>query len=225
FVNELVILPDIEKRLESFVRMAHGIVIFPGGPGTAEELLYLLGILAHPDNQSMPFPLIITGPKDTEPYLNSLHDFVGSTLGKRAQARYQLIIDDAEAVAAAMKQGIDDVRSWRNEQKDAYFYNWNMRIEPDFQHPFDPTHEAMAALELTTELPEHHLASNLRKVFSGIVAGNVKPDGRERVAKYGPYQLKGEKKLMQQLDQLLTSMVAKGRMKLSGEYKPCYRIG
>ncbi|MDW2334215.1 pyrimidine/purine nucleosidase domain-containing protein, partial [Vibrio sp. 1069] len=27
-VNELIIMPDIEKRLEAFVRMAHGIVIF-----------------------------------------------------------------------------------------------------------------------------------------------------------------------------------------------------
>ncbi len=224
FVNELVIMPDIEKRLEAFVRLGHGIVIFPGGPGTAEELLYLLGILAHPDNQSMPFPLIITGPKDTEPYLNNIHEFIGSTLGERAQARYQLIIDEAEAVAAVMKQGTEQVREYRTQQKDAYFYNWNMRIEPDFQHPFDPTHEAMAALELSTELPEHQLACNLRKAFSGIVAGNVKPDGRERVDKYGPYQLKGERKLMQQLDQLLTSMVAKGRMKLSGEYVPCYQI-
>jgi predicted Rossmann-fold nucleotide-binding protein len=43
-VNELIIMPDIEKRLEAFVRIAHGIIIFPGGVGTAEELLYLLGI-------------------------------------------------------------------------------------------------------------------------------------------------------------------------------------
>ncbi len=49
-VNDLVILPDIEKRLEAFVRTGHGIVIFPGGAGTAEEILYILGILLHPDN-------------------------------------------------------------------------------------------------------------------------------------------------------------------------------
>ena len=35
-VTELVILPDIEKRLEAFVRLGHGIIIFPGGVGTAE---------------------------------------------------------------------------------------------------------------------------------------------------------------------------------------------
>src|SRR5690606_37579302 len=38
-VNHLVIMPDIEKRLESFVRLGHGIIVFPGGVGTAEEIL------------------------------------------------------------------------------------------------------------------------------------------------------------------------------------------
>ena len=67
-VNELVILPDIEKRLEAFVRVGHGIIIFPGGAGTAEEFLYLLGILTHPDNRDLPFPVILTGPKSAGPY-------------------------------------------------------------------------------------------------------------------------------------------------------------
>jgi predicted Rossmann-fold nucleotide-binding protein len=39
-VNQLVIMPDIEKRLEAFVRLSHGVVVFPGGVGTAEEILY-----------------------------------------------------------------------------------------------------------------------------------------------------------------------------------------
>jgi hypothetical protein len=37
-VSQLVIMPDIEKRLEAFVRLGHGIVVFPGGAGTAEEI-------------------------------------------------------------------------------------------------------------------------------------------------------------------------------------------
>ena len=46
-VNNLVIIPDVEKRLEAFVRIVHGIVVFPGGVGTAEEILYILSILLH----------------------------------------------------------------------------------------------------------------------------------------------------------------------------------
>ncbi len=55
-VNGLVILPDIEKRLEAFVRMGHGIVVFPGGAGTAEEILYILGILLNPANKRPAVP-------------------------------------------------------------------------------------------------------------------------------------------------------------------------
>ena len=62
-MNQLVIMPDIEKRLEAFVRLAHGIVVFPGGAGTAEEILYLLGILLDPANRRAAAPVVLTGPK------------------------------------------------------------------------------------------------------------------------------------------------------------------
>ncbi|MDH3409870.1 MAG: pyrimidine/purine nucleosidase domain-containing protein, partial [Gammaproteobacteria bacterium] len=32
-VNSLVIMPDMEKRLEAFARVGHGVVVFPGGVG------------------------------------------------------------------------------------------------------------------------------------------------------------------------------------------------
>jgi len=98
-VNELVILPDIEKRLESFVRIAHGIVVFPGGAGTAEEILYILGILLHPENKTMPFPLILTGPETARDYFAGINTFIENTLGKEAQELYTVIIDNPQLVA------------------------------------------------------------------------------------------------------------------------------
>ena len=223
-VNELVILPDIEKRLEAFVRLAHGIVIFPGGPGTAEELLYLLGVLSHPDNQNIPFPLVLTGPKETEEYLRDIDRFIHSTLGPVAQKRYQIIIDNPDAVARVMKEGMNRVEEYRRKRNDAYFYNWGLTVDPDFQLPFDPTHEAMSGLCLSHQLPQHELAANLRRAFSGIVAGNVKEVGITRVMEYGPYQLKGDADILAGMDRLLTAMVKNGRMRISGEYTPCYEI-
>ncbi|MBM4203652.1 MAG: DUF4478 domain-containing protein, partial [Gammaproteobacteria bacterium] len=49
-VNHLVVLPDIEKWLEAFVRLGHAVLVFPGGVGTAEEIFYLLGIVTDPKN-------------------------------------------------------------------------------------------------------------------------------------------------------------------------------
>ncbi|MGE8361927.1 nucleotide 5'-monophosphate nucleosidase PpnN [Pseudomonas sp.] len=225
-VNELVILPDIEKRLEAFVRVGHGIIIFPGGAGTAEELLYLLGILMHPDNEKIPFPLIITGPRSANAYLQQLDDFIGATLGRAVQERYSIIANDPERVAQEMAQGIKAVKQFRRDQNDAFHFNWLLQIDETFQHPFEPTHANMANLNLTRNQPVHELAANLRRAFSGIVAGNVKDKGIRLIEQHGPYEITGDPDIMQQLDQLLQSFVEQHRMKLPGNtpYVPCYRL-
>ncbi|MDF4886572.1 DUF3412 domain-containing protein, partial [Vibrio parahaemolyticus] len=171
-VNELVIMPDIEKRLEAFVRMAHGIVIFPGGPGTAEELLYILGIMMHPDNADQPMPIVLTGPKESEEYFRSIDEFIRDTLGEEGQKHYEIIIDDPAEVARQMKKAMPLVKESRRETDDAYSFNWSIRISPDLQMPFDPTHENMANLKLSPDQPVEVLAADLRRAFSGIVAGN-----------------------------------------------------
>jgi pyrimidine/purine-5'-nucleotide nucleosidase len=224
-VNELVILPDIEKRLESFVRVAHGIIIFPGGAGTAEELLYLLGILLDPSNKDLPFPLVLTGPKSAEPYFQLVHEFISHTLGFEAQQKYKIIINDPRKVARFVAQGSDEVRRYRMQNNDAFYFNWALNVPEDFQKPFEPTHQNVAALKLTSDLPPHVLAANLRRAFSAIVAGNVKESGILAIEKFGPYQINGDKKIMQQLDKLLNAFVQQKRMKLPGTvYEPCYQL-
>ncbi len=224
-VNDLVIMPDMEKRLEAFVRTGHGIIVFPGGVGTAEEILYLLGILLHPDNREMPFPLVFTGPPESEDYFRRIDEFIGQTLGHQARQCYRLIIGDPRAVANEMKEGMEQVRQWRLAHKDAYYFNWLLHIEGEFQEPFSPTHENMASLELSRDLPAHQLAANLRRAFSGIVAGNVKEEGIKAIQQRGLFEIHGEPEIMHLLDGLLKSFAAQQRMKLPGtEYVPCYRI-
>jgi hypothetical protein len=224
-VSQLVIMPDIEKRLEAFVRLGHGVVVFPGGVGTAEEILYLLGILLDPANQDMPFPLIFTGPSRTAEYFEQIHNFIGATLGRTAQSKYQIIIDDPPAVARAMVHGLARVRDYRRRESDSYGFNWLLRIPIEFQRPFEVTHQSMRALRLSHDQPVHERAANLRRVFSGIVAGNIKEYGVASIEKNGPFELCGEKSIMEPLDQLLRSFIAQHRMKLAGSvYTPCYRL-
>jgi len=224
-VNNLVIFPDIEKRLEAFVRTAHGIVVFPGGAGTAEEILYLLGILLHPENKEMPFPMILTGPERARAYFEQIDEFIGATLGVEAQSRYQVIIDDPVKVAREMSTGIEAVRKFRVEKRDAYYFNWLLKIEPAFQQPFAPTHENMSALALHKNQECHLLAANLRRAFSGIVAGNVKDDGIRAIEEHGHFEIRGDAAIMARLDELLSSFVSQQRMKLPGSvYTPCYKV-
>jgi len=224
-VNELVILPDIEKRLEAFVRLGHGIVIFPGGPGTAEELLYLLGILLNKQNKQVPFPLVLTGPKESSDYFLKIDEFIAATLGPEAQSKYEIIIDDPVRVARIMSHGMDVTKEHRKTTGDSYQYNWSLKIEPDFQLPFHPTHEMMSNLNLHFQNNKAELAANLRKAFSGIVAGNVKTETIISIEKHGQFELNGDPELMALMDKLLCAFVKQHRMKLPGsEYKPCYKI-
>ncbi|NCT85919.1 LOG family protein [Stenotrophomonas acidaminiphila] len=223
-VNHLVIMPDIEKRLEAFVRMGHGIIVFPGGVGTAEEILYLLGILLREENKALPFPLILSGPTIAAPYFEQIDRFIRMTLGEEAASRYEIIVGDPVAVSRRMTQGIKRVREYRLAHKDSFFFNWSVEIPHEYQQPFVPTHEAMAALDLHHGRPAPELAADLRRAFSGIVAGNVKEDSMQRIERFGPFKIHGDPDMMQALDALLRAFVEQRRMKISGEYHPCYQV-
>lgn len=224
-VNELVIMPDIEKRLEAFVRISHAIVIFPGGVGTAEELLYLLGVMLNEENSEQILPIILTGPSQSKAYFESIDKFVGATLGPEAQSLYKIIVDNPAEVATTIKDNQESVYARRREIGDSYLFNWSLKIEPEFQQPFIPTHDSMASLNLHMDQPKAHLAAALRKAFSGIVAGNVKAEGIKQIREKGPFIIDGDPKMMNLLDELLESFVEQQRMKLPGsKYSPCYRV-
>ena len=188
-VNELIIMPDIEKRLEAFVRIAHGII------------------------------------KESADYFRVLDEFIVHTLGETARRHYRIIIDDAAEVARQMKKAMPLVKENRRDTGDAYSFNWSIRIAPDLQIPFEPTHENMANLKLYPDQPVEVLAADLRRAFSGIVAGNVKEMGIRAIEQYGPYKIHGDREMMRRMDDMLQGFVAQHRMKLPGSaYIPCYEI-
>ena len=224
-VNQLVIMPDIEKRLEAFVRLAHGIVLFPGGAGTAEEILYLAGILLDPANREQPLPVVLTGPRSSAGYFEHMSRFIGSTLGARALERFTVIIDDPAGVARHMVRSLEAVREFRKQRSDSYSFNWLLSIDTELQRHFEVTHASMGALELKRSQPTHRLAANLRRAFSGVVTGNVKESGIQAIERHGPFELSGDPEIMGLLDELLTAFVEQRRMRLPGAvYRPCYRL-
>ena len=224
-VNNLVIMPDMEKRLEAFVRIAHCIIIFPGGVGTAEELLFLLGILMNPKNGDVSVPVILTGPKSSAEYFAEIDEFVDATLGSVARKYYRIEIGNPARVASIAADAIRKVTEYRRKQRDAFYFNWRLTIEPDFQAPFLATHETMSALEIYKNQGGHVLASNLRRAFSGLVAGNIKDYGIRAIEAHGPFEIHADGDLMSRLDRLLTAFANQGRMRLAGrKYVPCYRI-
>ena len=50
------------------MRLAHCIVVFPGGAGTAEELLYVLSIMMHERNADQKLGLILAASEESKDY-------------------------------------------------------------------------------------------------------------------------------------------------------------
>ncbi len=126
-VNSLVIMPDIEKRLEAFVRIGHAIIAFPGGVGTAEEIFYILGLLLDPENSEVPIPLILTGPEEAKSYFEQIDQFIGQTLGKKAQKLYKIIVNDPVRVAHEIQKGLKRVRNFRKKNEDYPIGGYNSK--------------------------------------------------------------------------------------------------
>jgi hypothetical protein len=84
----------------------------------------------------------------------------------------------------------------------------------------------MRSLQIHRDRPRHELAADLRRAFSGIVAGNVKEEGVQAIEQHGPFEIDGDPEIMRALDQLLQAFVGQHRMKLPGgaAYVPCYRV-
>lgn len=222
-VNDLVILPDIEKRLEAFVRLGHNLIIFPGGPGTAEELLYILSIKLQKENKHNFLPLILTGNKESKVYFDALENFLVLCFGKDITRYYDLIIDDPKAVAKKVFENNNTVLEHRTITHDSYCFNWTLNIPLELQKANTITHEYMESLNLRRDQDPSALACNLRSAFSGIVDGNVKENGIKAVAQKGPFKLHGDADIIEAMDNLLQSFIEQKRVLLSEkEYKPCY---
>tara|TARA_R110000823_G_scaffold132777_3_gene261193 strand:+ start:25186 stop:26508 length:1323 start_codon:yes stop_codon:yes gene_type:complete len=224
-VNELVIMPDIEKRLEAFVRLAHAVVVFPGGVGTLEEILYILGVKSNPRNADQTLPLLLAAAEDQAGYLHDVDAFLRDVLGDDIARHYQIVIGDPPKVAQRVKREIEQVREQRVQARESFSYNWGLFIEEDLQRPFHPTHASMQALSLYREQPLHILIAELRRAFSGITAGNVKDFGVRAVLEHGPFQLRGDPDIIGQLGALLQKLVSQGRMRLdTRDYVPCFEL-
>ncbi len=224
-VNELVIMPDIEMRLEAFVRLGHAFVVFPGGAGTAEEIFYLVGLLLSDDNRNIPFPLIFTGPESARSYFDEIDRLLVSLLGESVRELYTIIIADPEAAADAVFRGIRTVRKFRKARSDAYYFNWSIQVPPALQSQFTPTHDSMGALNLHFDQSAVDLCYEIRRAFSGIVAGTIKEQGQREVARLGPFQISGDQSVVDQLGNLLDQFVRQKRLKVAAQnHRPCYEV-
>ncbi len=83
----------------------------------------------------------------------------------------------------------------------------------------------MAQLDLRADQPNHMLAANLRRAFSGIVAGHVKPHALNAIEIDRQFKIHGYPMIMILMNELRQSFIQQHRMTIVQEnFKPCYEI-
>ncbi len=164
-------------------------MVFPGGAGTAEEILYLLGILLDPANRDQPLPVVLTGPAESAGYFEHMSRFIAGTLGEQALKRLHVIVDDPADVGAphgatAWKRCASSAASRAIRTTSTGCCRCRMTSSSRSKSRTS----RCARCELHRDQPAHELAANLRRAFSGIVTGNVKEYGIQAIEKLGPYE-------------------------------------
>lgn len=228
FVDPLITLPDIEKRLEAFIRASLGCVVFAGGPGTAEEIQTVLSILLHEKNNNQQYPVILTGPESARGYFTAIDGFLKKVIGEGAlrkpKPKYEIIINDPEGVAQRMMERIEGAKKCRDANDDDRLWYGSLHLPFELQKPFESTHKNMAKLQLHRDQPPYQIAAQMRRLFSAVVYGNVNDQGIQSIEEKGPFVFEGDPSIIKPLDELLRRFVAERRMKIEGKYKPCYTL-
>jgi len=223
YVNRLVILPDVEKRLEAFMRIGNGVMIFPGGAGTAEEFMTALSIKMHARNKDQMIPLMLTGPEESASYVEALDEFAQTAFGSDVRKHYEVRIGDPVGAADTMERMMEDTRIGREINDDSQVWNSTMYFPEELQQPFHSTHANVKALQLRRDQPAHILAAETRKLFKALVNGSVTPPGRKQIQEQGKFQISGDPVVIEALDTLMRRFVAEKRMHVD-TYEPCYEF-
>ena len=112
-------MPDIEKVLRLRADRS-GIVIFSEARNIEEILIadYTQTLKCRRTN-----PSDFNRPESSKALIDNYMSFITDTLGREVAARINIIIDDAAAVAERIQRGREDVKNYRLQTDDAYYFN------------------------------------------------------------------------------------------------------
>ncbi|PIR48500.1 hypothetical protein COU80_02185 [Candidatus Peregrinibacteria bacterium CG10_big_fil_rev_8_21_14_0_10_55_24] len=215
-IDPLVTFPDMEKRLEAFVRSSVGIMIGPGGVGTLEEILYMVTLLLHPENSEQRIAIVLTGPEERyfRTILNCVEQLLGSDVRKRLLERMSVTIGNPKAACHALTEQIEKpggVVDYRRAQNMSLIWNDTLVIPPDLQKPTQFSHEAAAQLELHREQEPWQLSAQVRRAIDTVIWAHVTQEGFERV-RDNPLMLRGDTRILNAIRDALRYLEEEGRV-------------
>lgn len=215
-VNKIVMLRNMEQRLEAFVRANLGIVIGPGGIGTLEELLYAVAVLLDPKNEGHESAILLTGPD--EEYGRMILTFLQNILDKESfdTVKKKIMVSygpGTEHRSASMlhTQITQRTLPFRNENGISTSWDYKLHIAPDLQLFIEPSHDAASTLTLNQDVGADKLISEIRRFLTYVTWGAVSETGNKAIDEYGPLTFHADTKTKDALNVLLAEFQAAKR--------------
>lgn len=215
-VNRLVVFPTIEQRMEAFIRASHRGRAHPGGPGTIEEIMTMLAVLSHPENQQIPFSFELVE-ENGGVYFKELDEYLKICFKDALDGLYEVYCCEPQVYAR-------HVAETTRKLPMRYLWNDDFRFEERLQVPFKVSFESLEALDLSRDQDPSSLLINLRRFFSAVVHLSVKdPDMLDQWGDERPL-IRGDKDILRATDELVRKLEHQGRIHPEKKYATPYRV-
>ncbi len=214
-IDILLTLPNIEMRMVAFIMLSMRGIVCAGGAGTVEEVLQMLSIKTHPNNQEVIYPFDLVEPK-TSGYMERLDGFLATCLGPNVRSHFSIKKDSPLCIA-------EDI-SREESRRPAVQWREDLFVPSEAVRPFEVSFDTMEALQLSRDREPYELLCDLRKFFSGIVHLTVKNPGlRESWGDDLP-KITGDEAILNEVDSLVLWLAEHGRIPRMNKNQKVYRV-
>lgn len=203
--DNIVFLLDMARRLEFFLRSNHVGEIFPGGPGTIEEIAAVLAVLLYPENAGIYYPFLLSEPyMGNDTYMMRLKQFLDYALGGDLVREHFTFHQgkDRAAFSALM-----DIPPHRGD-----FWRWDLKMPEHAFTPFKLNFGNIERIDLTHGRDDPaRFCAHLRWFMNLIV--KLTMTNPEFLEQNGPPKVRVGRDIHAKLDPLLRGLLAEERIK------------
>jgi len=209
-INKLCVFPDIEKRMEAFIRASHRGRVHPGGTGAMEEIMTFLGMKMHPKNEGLYYPFDLVD-RPGGAYVSRLEKFFRVCFGDTLSEYLTVFVSKPEEYAKHVRETNVPLQA-KVEQGE--LWNEDLYMPPEIQKPYAVSFEALEKLDLNREREPFDLIVDLRRFFSAMVYLVVKNPQMVQDWKGEKPLIKGDWELLYAVNDLIDDFNREKRLRV-----------
>lgn len=176
YIDKLAVFSSVDVRLEAFFRAAKGMVFFPGGLGTVDEMLYVAALALKNKPENLP-AIVFTSKAGNKEFLKTIVDFISNAVNKESadELHKRIIVDQKDEV-------VNTILSHTNQPQSQLLYNDNLvipeelkvnqelkpahirKLESKLAKSFGPAHSADTDTRTTTQDKTTERLGHLRQL-------------------------------------------------------------